>query len=172
MSGLPLLPPRVSASLRPSGDHSGAPLTPARADTWRRSPLRTSCTYTPECLVSNETYASHCPSGDHDVVAARALPEGRRDLIGARRRGRHALTRQRPKAPAAFQVVLHDLGHIQAAVGRYGTRERHDRDRYRIAYPGGDLDLQRGLGAARRAQGDDDYRECPGHGTRPQHELP
>ena len=66
MSGLPLLPPRVSASLRPSGDHSGAPLTPARADTWRRSPLRTSCTYTPECLVSNETYASHCPSGDHE----------------------------------------------------------------------------------------------------------
>jgi len=72
-----------------------------------------------------------------------------------------------PKAPAAFQVVLHDLGHVQAAVGRYGTRERYDRNRYRIAYPGGDLDLERGVSAARRAQGDDDYRERPGDGRGP-----
>src|SRR5215831_15721053 len=64
MSGLPALPPKVSASLWPSGDHAGAPLTPTRADTCRRSPLRTSCTYTAACLVSKDTYASHCPSGD------------------------------------------------------------------------------------------------------------
>ena len=41
MSGLPLLPPNVNASFLPSGDHTGAPLIPARADTCRRSPVRT-----------------------------------------------------------------------------------------------------------------------------------
>src|SRR5207302_10566279 len=102
MSGLPPPPPSVSASLRPSGDHSGAPLTPARADTWRRSPLRTSCTYTPECLVSNDTYASHCPSGDRgrhegearleNQVLVRSAGIGDDELVVLRRRatvGRH-----------------------------------------------------------------------------------
>src|SRR5688572_16962833 len=56
---------RVSANLRPSGDHAGALLIPAREETRFRSPVRRTCVYTAEALLSKDTYARFCPSGDH-----------------------------------------------------------------------------------------------------------
>src|SRR5262249_20273136 len=81
-------------------------------------------------------------SPHHDIVAAGGLPVGRRDLIGTGGCRRHALARQRAEAPAPLEVVLHDACDIYGAVAGAGLRERHDRDRYRVAYAGSDLDLQ------------------------------
>jgi hypothetical protein len=85
---------------------------------------------------------AHAP--DYDVVAPHGLPAPRANFIGARRRGRHALARQRAKASAALEVVLHHVGDVQSGLGGGGVRERHDRDRHRVAHARGDLDVQLG----------------------------
>jgi hypothetical protein len=68
MSGLPLPPPRVSASFFPSGDQAGAPFTPLWPTPERRSPVRTSCTYTSRSLALErhvgEPLAIRRPRGD------------------------------------------------------------------------------------------------------------
>src|SRR3954462_12385437 len=65
MSRLPLLPDNVSASFLPSGEYEGAPLMPARAETGIFFADLRCCTNTVETRRSNDTYASHSPSGDH-----------------------------------------------------------------------------------------------------------
>src|SRR6202034_744884 len=92
-----------------------------------------------------------------------------RDVGGARRVPGHALARQRTEAPAPLEVVLHHLGDIQTAVSRRRGRERHDRDRHRIAHPGGDLDLQRGVRRACQAR---DEQKSGEHGGGLPHAVP
>src|SRR5271168_1317132 len=65
MSKLPSRVDKVSASFLPSGDHAGAWFTPACADTRRRSPVLSVCTYTDGRRSSKDTYARLRPSGDH-----------------------------------------------------------------------------------------------------------
>src|SRR5210317_1250189 len=64
MSRLPSTPPRVTTSLRPSGENDGAPLMPGFDDTRKRLPVRSVCTKIDDLLSSNETYASWRLSGD------------------------------------------------------------------------------------------------------------
>ena len=61
---LPPLPDSVSSSFLPSGEYDGAPLMPARAETMDFFPVRRCCTKMADVRRSNETYASHSPSGD------------------------------------------------------------------------------------------------------------
>ncbi len=96
----------------------------------------------------------HGESPDHHVVAPHGLPVARGDGLRARRGRRHALARQRAKAPAALEVVLHHARDVEAAVRRARRRERHDRDRDRVAHARGDLDLQRRVRPGRPSRGD------------------
>src|SRR5262249_15020327 len=93
-----------------------------------------------------------------DVVLTGIFPISHHYAGGLRRSRRHLPARQGLEPPAALEVVLDHLGDIEPPVRGDRAREWHDRDRHRIAHPGGDLDPE--LRGGRHDRTERQYGAC------------